>query len=285
MNELQLKAPAKINLTLDVCGKRPDGYHELATVMHQITLADDIKLTRLEEPIIRLSSGSSLLPDDRQNLAYRAAEEMLARYAPDKGIQIAITKRIPIAAGLAGGSTDAAAVIKGINQLFALHLSAAELCERGLAIGSDVPFCVVGGTAFCTGRGEIMQPLPKGPVLHLVLVKPDFSLSTAAVYRQFDSVQSSFLRPQHETFQKSWETSALSDIASGMANVLEAASFSMQPEIPRLLEQMLALGALAARMTGSGPTVFGIFPDEKSAYAAFRVLSATHKDCFLAESL
>ena len=284
MNELQLKAPAKINLTLDITGKRPDGYHELATVMHQITLADDVKLTRLAEPQIRLSSGSPLLPDDRRNLAYRAAEAMLSRYAPEKGVAIEITKRIPVEAGLAGGSSDAAAVIRGINELFSLHLSQEELCACGLAIGSDVPFCIAGGTALCTGRGEIMQPLPKGPTLHLVLVKPAFSLSTAAVYRQYDALQALPPRPEPAVFLQNWETQSLRTITGSLFNVLEAASLTMQPEISVLLEKMQSLGALGARMSGSGPTVFGIFPDADAARKAAARLAAEYAACFTAES-
>ncbi|MBP1760728.1 MAG: 4-diphosphocytidyl-2-C-methyl-D-erythritol kinase, partial [Firmicutes bacterium] len=179
-----LMAPAKVNLTLDILGKRTDGYHELVTVMHQIDLVDRIRLEKGGIDI-RVSSDSSQIPDNEENLAYKAARLMYDKFGLREGLQIYIEKNIPVGAGLAGGSTDAAAVIYGINELYGLKLELPVLLALGTQIGSDVPFCLMGGTALARGRGEILSQLPEGPLLYMVLVKPDFQISTRAVYQAF----------------------------------------------------------------------------------------------------
>ena len=244
--QLQVTAPAKINLTLDITGIRPDGYHELVTVMHQISLADTVTLTR-QESGITLDSGHPDLPDDERNLAWRAAELMRQKYGFPGGLAIRIKKRIPIEAGLAGGSTDAAAVITGINRLFGLGLSAEALQACGAELGADVPFCIAGGTALCTGRGDVIRPLADSPHLYMVLVKPDFSLSTAAVYRQFDRL-AAFHRPRHELFLPAWGEHRLNDFPAVMGNVLQDASLVLRPEIRQPIEALRNLGAIAAQM-------------------------------------
>ncbi len=282
MQQLQITAPAKINLTLDILGKRPDGYHDLVTVMHQIDLADNVLLKRQEKGIT-LDCGRVQLPNDSKNLAWQAAELMLKRYELQDGVSISITKRIPVEAGLAGGSSDAAAVIAGMNRLFSLNLPLAELCDCGVQLGADVPFCIVGGTALCTGKGEVMQPLPHAPHLYLVVVKPAFSLSTAMVYQQFDRmpIQEHL---NHAAFLQAWETQKVEDIALCTGNVLEKASLALKPEIGVLIAQLQNLGALAAHMTGSGSAVFGVFGNNSAAHAAAGRLSEAYAECFVAES-
>lgn len=282
MKEIQIIAPAKINLTLDITGKRPDGYHSLVTVMHQISLADTVVLARQERGIT-LSSGHIDLANDNSNLAWRAAQWMLEHYVPHEGVSIQITKRIPIGAGLAGGSTDAAAVIRGMNTLFQLHLSLAELCDCGSQLGADVPFCIAGGTALCTGKGEVMRPLVSGPHLHAAVVKPDFSLSTAAIYQEFDRLLPT-QHPDHAAFLAAWESQNLSVLPGTLGNILEPVSLSLHPEIGQVIRRMRELGAYAAQMTGSGPAVFGLFSDAKVAQTAVQVLKQDYKDCFAAES-
>ncbi len=282
MKQLQITAPAKINLTLDITGIRPDGYHELVTVMHQISLADTVTLTRQPEGLL-LDPGHPELPDDARNLAWRAAELMQQKYRFSGGLAIRIEKRIPIEAGLAGGSTDAAAVITGINRLFGLGLSPAELQTCGAELGADVPFCIAGGTALCTGRGDVMQPLPASPHLYMVLVKPDFSLSTATVYRQFDRL-TQVHRPRHDLFLPVWKEGRLQDLPATMGNVLQDASLVLHPEIQHPIDRLRALGAIAAQMSGSGPSVFGIFPDAAAARRAAVRMAETYAACFVTES-
>ena len=282
MEQLKITAPAKINLTLDITGKRADGYHELATVMHQITLADTIFLMRRGKNIA-LECSHKQLAGDAQNLAFRAADFMLKNYLPRAGVAIRLIKRIPIGAGLAGGSTDAAAVIQGISRLFGLHLSLSELCQCGAQIGADVPFCIAGGTALCTGKGEKIHPLQHGPHLHLVVVKPDFSLSTAAVFQQFDQLQPD-CHPNHPVFLQAWEEQNLPVLSNHICNILEKVSLSSHPEIGTASRRLIQAGALAAQMSGSGPAVFGIFPDAACAAAAAHQLSQDYAECFTAES-
>ena len=280
--QLQVTAPAKINLTLDITGIRSDGYHELVTVMHQISLADTVTLTR-QESGITLNTGHPDLLDDERNLAWQAAELMRQKYGFPGGLAIQIEKRIPIEAGLAGGSTDAAAVITGINRLFGLDLSSETLQARGAELGADVPFCIAGGTALCTGRGDVIRPLSASPHLYMVLVKPDFSLSTAAVYRQFDRL-SAFHRPRHELFLPAWGEHRLRDFPAAMGNVLQDASLVLRPEIRQPIDELRKLGAIAAQMSGSGPSVFGIFAGASEARAAAAELAGAYPVCLVTES-
>ena len=281
-DQLILDAPAKINLTLDIKGKRSDGYHELETVMHQITLADRITLTAIRQGI-EISSNHPELPVGEMNLAYRAASILLEKHPVGGGVSIHIDKVIPIGAGLAGGSTDAAAVLKGLNILYELGLSGQELMSLGLEIGSDVPFCVQGGTALARGRGEQLQALPPQIKLFLLLVKPNFSVSTAEVFGQFDSARVTN-SPDTRAFLEGWHHCDMISICHAMENVLETVTVARYPEIEQIKARLVKRGALKALMSGSGPTVVGLFPEGASAQQAWYDFSADGKEVFLATS-
>ena len=283
MQHLYLQAPAKINLTLDVLGRRADGYHELATTMHQIDWADTVALEKAAEGV-QLEHDHAMLPKNEENLAFRAAQAVKEFTGITSGVRIIIRKRIPLEAGLAGGSTDAAAVIRGMNTLFDLQLTTAEMCGIGESLGADVPFCVQGGTAFCTGRGEIIQTLPDdGLGLIFVLVKPSVSLATAMVFSRFESAKVQE-RPQEALFQKAWRNRELLTMLPALGNVLETVSAELEPEIAEIKHQLLSLGALASLMSGSGSAVFGIFVDEAAALQAATTLKNQYPEVRLCRS-
>ena len=277
-----LEAPAKVNLTLDILGKRADGYHELATVMHQIDLVDRIMLEKGGTDI-KVCSNSNQIPDNEENLAYRAARLMYEKFLLREGLQIYLEKNIPVGAGLAGGSTDAAAVITGINELFGLQQDIPSLLELGAMIGSDVPFCIMGGTALARGRGELLTPMPEGPKLHMVLVKPDFQISTRAVYQAFrqEKVPRS---PDTKAFLAAWQDYDMINIAGELNNVLESVSLAEHPEIAAIKKQLLEAGALNTLMSGSGPSVFGLFVSQQAAAEAFHKIHKQYKESFVVSS-
>jgi 4-diphosphocytidyl-2-C-methyl-D-erythritol kinase len=282
LHRIKLLAPAKINLTLDVTGKRPDGYHELITTMHQVNLADVVWLQAKPSGIV-LRHNLPALSHSADNLAYRAAQMLLDYAGMQTGVAITLEKRIPLSAGLAGGSTDAAAVLLGMNRLFALGLSREVLCRIGSDIGSDVPFCLWGGTAHCTGRGEQIQDMPEARPLFFVLVTPQLRISTAAVFSAFrpEAVKE---RPDEAGFQRAWRQGELRAMADCMGNVLESVSARAWPQIGAVKRQMENLGALCAVMSGSGPTVFGLFSDEVRAKAASRQLQTWHRNVYVCRS-
>jgi 4-diphosphocytidyl-2-C-methyl-D-erythritol kinase len=282
MQELVVETPAKINLTLDVLGKRSDGYHELETVMHQINLVDKIYL-RKEICGITINSNSKQIPHNEQNLTYKAAALMFKNFQIKEGISIFIEKRIPVGAGLAGGSTDAAAVLTGINDLCGLKAGRDDIMQLAALIGSDVPFCVLGGTALARGRGEILQPLTSALKLSILLVKPDFQLSTADVYRALDLKQVE-VRPDNVAFLDAWKNCDIIGVANNMANVLESVSIKKHREIALLKQRLIQLGALNALMSGSGPSVFGIFTDQKQAQQACEILQQDYREVYLVSS-
>lgn len=277
-----LDAPAKLNLTLDIKGKRPDGYHELETVMHQINLADKITITQIPEGI-EVTSNCPELPAGEGNLAYKAARTILDKHPGQGGVAIHIEKAIPIGAGLAGGSTDAAAVLKGINGLYKLNLSPRQLMSLALEIGSDVPFCLQGGTALARGRGEKLESLPLNMNFHFLLVKPSFSVSTAEVYSQFDLSQVN-QKPDTRRFLEGWHHCDIISVCHAMENVLETVTAVRYPEIESIKKRLVKLGALKALMSGSGPTVFGLFRDKASARQAWFDFPAGKEKVFLVTS-
>jgi 4-diphosphocytidyl-2-C-methyl-D-erythritol kinase len=277
-----LEAPAKVNLTLDILSKRTDGYHELVTVMHQIDLADRICLEKGGIDI-RVSSNSSQIPDNEENLAYKAARLMYEKFGLREGLQIYIEKNIPVGAGLAGGSTDAAAVISGINKLYGLKLEIPALLALGAQIGSDVPFCLMGGTALARSRGEILSQLTEGPLLYVVLVKPDFQISTRAVYQAF-RLEKVLKSPDTTAFLAAWHNYDMINIAREMSNVLETVSMEEHPEIAAIKKQLLSLGALNSLMSGSGPSVFGLFASQKVAEEAFIKMQSQYRESFIVSS-
>jgi 4-diphosphocytidyl-2-C-methyl-D-erythritol kinase len=255
------KAPAKINLTLDVLYKRNDGYHELEMVMTTIDLADRVDLRSLSEDVILLESSSGLVPQDERNLAYLAAKLLKEKMGIKKGVSIYISKQIPVAGGLAGGSSDAAATLRGLNKLWGLGLSLEELAKIGAEIGSDVPFCVYSNTAIAKGRGEILTPLPPPPPCWIVLAKPVHGVSTADVFRQvrIDEIKQ---RPSTEKMVEAIKQGDYNAMTKLLVNVIEPITMKMHPEVKKIKEKMIQFGADGVLMSGSGPTVFGLVKSE-----------------------
>lgn len=254
------KAPAKINLTLDVLSKRPDGYHEVEMIMTTVDLADRIWLRPMADRAITIKSSHRFVPNDRKNLAYQAADLLRKRYRIKKGVEITLDKNIPIAAGLAGGSSDAAATLRGLNRLWGLGLSLDELAILGSEIGSDVSFCVYGGTAIARGRGEKITHLPSPPNCWVILAKPSIGVSTGNIYGQLNL--STIEHPQTATMMAALEEGDYEKMCSALGNVLEPVTMGLHPEVIMLKEQMERFGADAVLMSGSGPTVFGLVKHE-----------------------
>ncbi|NLB89007.1 MAG: 4-(cytidine 5'-diphospho)-2-C-methyl-D-erythritol kinase [Syntrophomonadaceae bacterium] len=277
MDKITIEAPAKINLTLDIKGKRSDGYHELETVMHHISLVDYVTLEKSDH--ITVSSNSKLIPNDESNLAYKAAKLIFEKNGKKAGVNIYIEKNIPVGAGLAGGSTNAAAVLLGLNKLYDLHLSPQVLEELALELGSDVPFCLADKTALAKGRGEKLTFLPPIEKLNFLLVKPDFQVSTAQVYKEFsfDKVQQV---PDTNAFLKAWHECDIISLANNMQNVLESVCLPKYPEIGKIKLRMLEYGALNALMSGSGPTVFGLFDNQDKLNQAYAGFLTEYKEVF-----
>lgn len=258
MNEVKVlvKAPAKINLSLDVLHKRPDGYHEVEMVMTTIDLADRIELAELPENRIDILSQSRYVPDDHRNLAYKAAKMLKEKYHISKGVAISIDKMIPVAAGLAGGSSDAAATLRGLNKLWNLNLPLSKLAELGAEIGSDVAFCVHGGTALATGRGEIITKLPSPPNCWVILAKPSIGVSTADIYKQLQL--HTIDHPDTKAMVESLYQQDFKKICLHVGNALEKVTLGMYPQVQQIKDQMKRFGADAVLMSGSGPTVYGL---------------------------
>jgi len=267
LEKLSIEANAKINLTLDVLFKRPDGYHEIEMIMQAISLRDQLTLRLVPNPEIRISSNSTELPRSEENLAYKAAKLMMDQFQLDAGIEIYINKQIPIAAGLAGGSADAAAVMVGINEMFQLNLPQAELMALGKNIGADVPFCIVGGTALARGIGEKIQPLKPLSDFGLLLVNPPYLVSTKEVYSRLN-VKTIQKRPDTCAMVEYIEQQDIEKIAAGLCNVLEEVTLKLHPELDIIKRQLLSQGALGSLMSGSGPTVFGLFESVQEAKRA-----------------
>jgi 4-diphosphocytidyl-2-C-methyl-D-erythritol kinase len=264
------KAPAKINLSLDVLHKRTDGFHEVKMIMTTIDLADRVELVELASDEIKIISHNRFVPDDQRNLAYQAALLLKKRYGIRKGVSIAITKVIPVAAGLAGGSSDAAATLRGLNRLWRLGLSLDELAELGAEIGSDVSFCVYGGTALATGRGEKIQHIDTPPHCWVVLAKPTIGVSTADVYRNLNL--SAVTHPDVEGMIEGIKEQDFDQICSLLGNVLEDVTLKMHPEVANIKDQMKRFGADAVLMSGSGPTVFGLVRYESRLHRVYNGL-------------
>lgn len=254
--KLLVNAPAKINLSLDVLYKRIDGFHEVEMVMTTIDLADRIELSLLENKEIKINSHNRFVPDDERNLAYQAAKLLQDKFSVKKGVQMTIEKNIPVAAGLAGGSSDAAAVLRGVNKLWDLGLSLDELAEIGGEIGSDVSFCVYGGTALAKGRGEIISPLPAPPTCWVILAKPFIGVSTAEIYRRLNVEK--IRHPQTNKMIEALHHNSYEQVCHHLENVLETVTLNMYPQVAQIKDQMKRFGADAVLMSGSGPTVFGL---------------------------
>lgn len=267
METLKLNAYAKINLGLDVIGRLPNGYHEVKMIMQSVGICDE--LTFEKQPSgITVTTDSGELPTDENNLIYRAAKLLLDTCAVKEGVRIHLTKRIPIAAGMAGGSTDAAATLKAVNQLFRFGKTKEELMELGVKIGADVPYCILGGTALAEGIGERLTPLPPMPNCHLLVAKPDINVSTKYVYTTLDAAPILF-HPDIDGMTAAIFAGDLTGITAKLGNVLETVTVPAHPIISKIKEKFLELGSDGVLMSGSGPTVFGIFSDKTAAEKAY----------------
>lgn len=276
-------APAKINLTLDTLYKRDDGYHEVEMIMTTIDLSDRLSFEKRNDSRIVLKVDETFIPSDDRNLAYRAALLMKETYQIKQGVTITLEKNIPVAAGLAGGSSDAAATMRGMNRLFELNRSLDELSELSAAIGSDVPFCVYGTTALCKGRGEILEILPKTPSAWVIVAKPQAGLSTPEIYGGLDLSQPF---PVHtEQCLKAIEENDYDALCKSLSNRLETVSMQLQPEIAKIKTNMLNNGADGALMSGSGPTVYGFAQRERQARHIFNAVSGCCNDVYLVRTL
>lgn len=261
MTSLRLQAAAKVNFRLDVLRKRPDGYHDLRMLMQRISLFDELTLRLLPEPVIRVSSDSAALPADDGNIAWRAAAALLPRAGREVGVAIDIVKRIPVAAGLGGGSSDAAAVLMGLNELLALGLGREELMAIGLQLGADVPFFIFGKPALAEGVGERLTAVAGLPPLQLVVVNPGIPVATAWVYQNLGLTT----EKTAAKIPSLYKTAA--ELCTVLANDLEAVTLGRFPVIGEIKERLLAAGALGALMSGSGPSVFGVFANQEQAAA------------------
>ena len=271
MDKIAVKALAKINLGLDVLKRREDGYHEVKMVMQTIHLFDQLNIEKCEKGI-SLETNLSFLPTNEGNLAFRAAQMLQEEYHIREGIRIKLNKRIPVAAGMAGGSTDAAGVLYGVNELFGLGLSRKELMEKGVQLGADVPYCIMRGTALAEGIGEKLRALPPMVKCPVVIAKPQVSVSTRYVYENL-ILNEQTKHPDIDRLVQDIAKKDLSAIASDMGNVLETVTIDKYPQIERIKDSLREHGALNAMMSGSGPTVFGLFDnidDAKTAAAAVR---------------
>ncbi|NNV04198.1 MULTISPECIES: 4-(cytidine 5'-diphospho)-2-C-methyl-D-erythritol kinase [Bacillales] len=281
---ISVKAPAKINLTLDVLAKRPDGYHEVEMVMTTVDLADRVDLTLRQDGAITLDCSASFVPDDIRNHAYKAAVLLRERYQIRQGVHVHIDKQIPVAAGLAGGSSDAAAALRGLNKLWNLGLSLDELAAIGAEIGSDVPFCVYGGTALARGRGEQITHLPAPAPCWVILAKPPIGVSTADVYGRL-RVQEIARHPSTEQMIRSIREQDFSLMCRSMGNVLEEVTLDMHPQVRQIKELMEQSGADGVLMSGSGPTVFALVQKEAKVHRIYNALRGFVKDVFVARML
>lgn len=273
MDKLELKAYGKINLGLDVIRKRPDGYHDLDMVMQMVDVYDDVTLTRVEGTEIVVRTDTAVLSNGKDNLAYMAAKMLMDEFGIVQGLEITIKKRIPIAGGMAGGSSDCAATLKGVNQMFDLGLSKEDLMERGVRLGADVPYCILGGTAIARGIGEILTPLPTPPECHVIIAKPPVSVSTAFVYGNIkpDKIEK---RPDIEAMVSAIKAQDLYKLAENLYNVMEDITVPKYPIIHKIKTVMLENGALNSIMSGSGPTVFGLYDDIEKAEQTVELLKA-----------
>lgn len=266
MDSIRLKARAKINLGLDVLGKREDGYHEVRMVMQTIGIYDRLILTKIPEEKIRITSNLAFLPVNENNLIYKAIKLLKDEYHFPGGVSVDLNKFIPVAAGMAGGSTDAASTMFGVNRLFGLNLSMGKMMELGVRLGADVPYCVMRGTALAEGIGEKLTRITPVPHMWILIAKPQINVSTRLVYEQLDmgGIQK---HPDIDGIIRAIEAQDVVRIAQSMGNVLENVTVPLYPVIETIKQDMLSHGAINAMMSGSGPTVFGIFPDEQTTLA------------------
>ncbi len=267
MDRLELNALGKINLGLDVLGRRDNGYHDVRMVMQSVYVYDRICVEKKKNAGIELSTNLGYLPVNENNLAYKAAKLLMDEFSVEEGVKIHLEKHIPVAAGMAGGSSDAAAVLHGLNRMFGLGLSREDLMKRGLELGADVPYCIMRGTALAEGIGEVLTPLPKIPKCFALIAKPPIIVSTKTVYEKLDSLEI-VEHPDIDGIIEGLNQGNLEMICGSMGNVLEKVTIEDYPVIEEIKNVMKENGAINAMMSGSGPTVFGIYKERKQAKAA-----------------
>lgn len=273
--DISLKALAKINLGLDVVRRREDGYHEVRMIMQTIHLYDRLDIKRTKESGIQIQTNLSFLPVNENNLIYKAAKLLMDEFSITDGVSVKLDKRIPVAAGMAGGSTDAAAMLFGMNRLFSLGLTKRQLMERGVQIGADVPYCIMRGTALAEGIGEELSPLDPMVKCPVLIAKPSISVSTKFVYQNL-KLDDTTVHPDIDLLIEDIKAKNLHDIAAHMGNVLETVTIPNYPVIDEIKKHMLSNGAVGAMMSGSGPTVFGLFDDEDTAKKAYKAMRSSH---------
>ncbi|MBS3678625.1 4-(cytidine 5'-diphospho)-2-C-methyl-D-erythritol kinase [Ornithinibacillus massiliensis] len=273
------KAPAKINLSLDVLRKREDGYHDVEMVMTTVDLADRIELNTLEEDRIEVSLWSRYVPNDERNLAYKAAKAFKQKYNINKGVHIKIEKVIPVSAGLGGGSTDAAAVLRGLNRLWNMDIPIEQLAELGSTLGSDIPFCVYGSTGIAKGFGEIIEPLPSPPPFWVVLAKPDIGVSTRTIFQRVKMDE--IIHPNTNQVVEALYEKDFNKLCQNIGNSLEAITTALHPEVLRIKEKMLHAGASGVLMSGSGPTVYGLVEQQSKAQRIYNGMKGFCQEVYL----
>ena len=269
---MKLRALAKINLGLDVVRRREDGYHEVRMVMQTINMYDLLELTVTESPGIRIQTNLYYLPCDENNLVYKAAKLLMDEFQITKGLYVKLDKFIPVAAGMAGGSSDAAATMVAVNRLFRLGLSLEQLMERGVKIGADVPYCIMRGTALAEGIGEILSPMPPMPPCHILIGKPPVSVSTKFVYGNLKANELE-RHPDIDGLIEEMKNGDVRGMCRKMENVLETVTIPAYPVIQEIKDRMIKCGAAGAMMSGSGPTVFGVFESKEAGLKAKEELS------------
>ncbi len=278
-NRAIARSYAKINLTLDVRGKRPDGYHTVEMIMQTLSLFDLIIIDKTYGDI-GISTNLKYLPNNDKNIAYKAVQLFRKKTGIRGGAKIIIHKNIPVAAGLAGGSGNAAAVLCAMDMLYNTNLGAEELCKMGAELGADVPYCIMGGTYLASGIGDVLTPAAAAPRAYTVLVKPSANISTQSVYTELDTVKIT-RRPDTRAMLEAIKSGDPSAVAGKLCNVMEAVTEKRCPEIRAIKEKFMSLGALGALMSGSGPTVFALFDNYSAAKAAADEFSKRYKDVFV----
>lgn len=278
-----IKAYAKINISLDILGKREDDYHLLKMIMQNIDLYDLIDI-KVQEEGITLDCNVSYVPKDERNLAYKAAKLFLDTYKINKGVNIYIEKHIPVAAGLAGGSTDAAAVLKAMRDLFKVEVSDKELMDLGLKIGADIPYCILGGTALSEGIGEILTPINPFKDYILVVVKPSFGISTKEVYKRID-IDKIYTHPNTDALIHAMEKGDINFVSKNMKNVLENVTLGKHKVLRSIKREFLDMNALGTLMSGSGPSVFGFFDDMLTAQKCYDYFKKQYKEVFITRTI
>jgi len=280
---MKIKAYAKINIALDVVGRRDDGYHLLRMIMQTIDLYDTIEIEKINFGI-KLKCNKHYVPTDERNLAYKAAELFMETYSIDEGVDISLNKNIPVSAGLAGGSTDAAGVLKLMNKMFGINANDDELKALGLKLGADVPYCISGGTALCEGVGEQITQLKQFKDKILILIKPPFGVSTKEVYKNFDLSRVIF-HPRIEALIDNMEKDDIYFVANNMKNLLENVTLKKHRVISSIKEEVKLNGSIGTMMSGSGPTVFAFFDDMLMAQTCYDNMKKKYKDVFITRTI